>query len=192
MPSVFNYYRRLAHKFTCVGKADELIHAVRRGRTESSQTMNNVLEANFQDNTSYSNGDLVTDTTTNTKYLIVGRQNSNDACYGQLRKINATLVVQRLSKHFTGKQFDGYYTVSKEIKDVASSYRDITGKMQQWDQGLLASTTIQFVTQMIDVELTDRIVFNGGFFIVNYIDSTKYEGLYAIQCSPDNSRKVMS
>jgi hypothetical protein len=185
--SVFDFYIDRAETYEVQGKSPELIFVTRRGRTESSSVMNNDKQGLLQDDTTIVTGDLVTKGTLS--YFVQGRQSSTEANSCQLRKVNATLVIQRLAKHFTSGVFDNTYMVTQALT-VPSSYKEVTGTMKQWDQGLLGTTTIRFMTQVIDVKLTDRIVFNGTNYIVNFIDTAKYEGLYDIQCSPDIGRTV--
>ena len=178
-----------AEEYTVVGKANELIFATRRGRSEAPTVMNNEKQGLLQDDTQLVAGDLVKNTKSGVSYFIQAKQQSTEATACQLRKINASIEIQHLSKHFNNGSID-YYVVASKLKDVEASHIEITAKMQQYDLGLLSTTTVAFITQVVDVKLTDRIVFNGVNYIVNSVNTSKYEGLLYVQCAPDNGRVV--
>lgn len=187
--SIFWSFKDKLEEYTVSGKSNELLALTRRGRSQSASVMNNNKQALLQDDTKITTGDLVTNVKTGVQYLIQAKQSSTDANYAQLCKVNCTVDIQRLAKHYTNGNFD-YYTVANTMLDVPASYKEVTGKMQQFDLGLKSDTTIEFIMQITDVKLNDRIVFNGNNLIITVVNTSKYEGLYSIQCKPDDGRVV--
>ena len=191
MPSIFGYYLSRAEQYSCNGKSDELIVTTRRGKTGSATVMNNDKQALLQDDTSYINGDLVTNKSTNNQYFSVGKQSSTEANQCQLRKINATIDISRLTPHFTSGKQDGYSEVTL-FSSIGSVQIDVTANMRLYDIGLLPTTTKKIIVKQTGIQKLDRIKFNGLNFQVDAINDSKYLNLYELQVSLDTSRKVIS
>jgi hypothetical protein len=180
--SVFNFYIDRAENYTVVGKSNELIFVTRKGRRESATAMNNDKLGLLSDNTAIVVGDIVT--TAGINYFVVSKQSSTESTSCQLRKANCVVSIVRIVKHYTNGTFD-YNIESPLFSDVPSAFWDITGKMQQYDLGLSATTTKKFLISKLDVKLLDRIKVGVELFTVDVIGTSEYEGLLSIQCSPD-------
>lgn len=183
--SNFNFYLDRAEEYLIEGKSNELIFATRKGRTESVNAMNNHKMALLQDDTVITNGDLVTNVGSGVKYFVVGRQSSTDANGCQLQKVNATVDILRLQKHYTGSNYD-YDTGLLLHSALPSYYEDVTGKMQQYDLGLKSTSTRRFLLPTLEIKLLDIIRFNSEYMQIDGINSSSYPGLLWVQCSPYN------
>lgn len=82
----------------------------------------------------------------------------------------------------------------KHIADVYTNHVTVNATMRLLDAGLLPSTTKEFRLPMCDIQLMDRIVLesNGKVetYCVDAIDTTKFDGLLAVQVSFDNRSEV--
>lgn len=185
MPSVFKYFREQLKDFSCTGKDTEKVLVTRRGKSESSSVQSYDKAATFQDDTKFSEGDLITNTSTLEKFFIVSKESSVEATIGQLKKINASVVLYRVS----GNSTVGYKGTLVNTYD--SYQRVVTGNMKQYDAGLLDTTVRKFIlNNTINISVNDRLVFDSKFYTVSAIDDGKYIGLYDVQVA-DDKRKVV-
>lgn len=183
MPSVFGYYRDRAEEYSVPGKANELIVTTRKGKGRTVSAINNDLAGLMQDNTMYVNGDQCTNVNTGIAYFITAQQSSTSATNCLLKKINCSIDILRISKHYTGTTYD-YDIGTLLFSAVPSYYEDITGKMQQYDLGLKSTSTRRFMTTMLNLKLLDIIRFGTDNMQIDGINTTTYQGLLWIQCSP--------
>jgi hypothetical protein len=185
MPSVFKYFREQVKEFSCVGKNNESILVTRRGKSESSSVQSYDKAATFQDDTKFSEGDLLTNLSTLEKFFVVSQESSVEATIGQLKKVNASISLYSVS----GNATLGYKGTMVNTYD--SFQRVVTANMRQYDAGLLDTTVRKFILQnTISVSLNDRIVFDGKFYTVSAVDDGKYIGLIDVQVA-DDKRKVV-
>ena len=164
----------------CQGLADEYVVLKKNSRSSSRFTQNNIFGALLQDDTVYTNGLMLT--IDGHKYFVVTRRDNVLSKTAQLYKANCSTSIVTIKKHYTSGTFD-YYTESPAITVVALQ-KDITGKMQQFDAGLLPNTVKKFILKA-DVKLLDRIKLDEKNYQVNVVNSTEYEGLLEVQCSED-------
>lgn len=182
MPSVFNYFRDQLKSYSCTGKGTENVLVTRRGKSESASVQSFDRAAVFQDNTSFSSGDLIANGSD--KYFIVSME-TKEATVGQLKKINASIALYSVS----GSATTGYKGISVGTYD--SYQRVITANMKLYDAGLLDTTVRKFLLAgTANVSLNDRIVFNGKFYQVSAVDDSKHIGLLEVQVA-DDKRKVV-
>jgi len=191
--SVFAMYIDRAEEFYIEGKGNELIATTRKGRSVSVSSINNDKFGLLQDNSNISNGDLVTNIKTGIKYFVIGKQRSTDAVQVQLSKCNATVDIVRLAKQYINGNYTGHSIEQLLHSNVPAIYQDITGKMQQFDSGLLSTSTRRFILPgLSDVMLLDRIKLNSDNGQVDVINTSMYENLHYIQISSDKRRVVSS
>jgi len=184
MPSVFGYYRDRAEEYLVPSKTNELIVATRNRRGSSVTAMNNDRAGLMQDNTLFSNGDLCTNVTSGDTYFITAQQSSTNATSCMLKKTNTTIDIVRVTKHYTGANQDYLYEVPL-FSSVTAFYEDVSGKMQQYDSGLLSTSTRRFLTPLLNYKLLDRVKFNNEPMQIDGINTSSYPGLMWIQCRPD-------
>jgi hypothetical protein len=182
--SVFDFYRDRAQEYSVQGKSNELMVATRKGKGATVSAVNNDKSALMQDNTAYTNGDLCTNLATNEKYFIVAKENSRDASRCQLKRVNCVIDIVEVKKHFDAKRLNDYDYEVPLHTNVSAFYEDISARMQQYDAGLLSKSTRRFLTPKLDFKLTDRIKFNGKAMMVEDINTSSFQGMLWVQCSP--------
>lgn len=183
MPSVFGYFKDQQKTFSCIGKPSERVLITRRGKSASSSVQSYDRSAAFQDDTSFTSGDLIS--YGNDKYFIVSMESSNESTVGQLKKINASIVLYSVSGNTTA----GYKGTLVGTYD--SYQRVVTANMKLYDAGLLDTTVRKFILSgSIGISISDRVVFDSKFYTVSAVDNSKYSGLLEIQVA-DDKRKVV-
>ncbi len=150
--------------------------------------VNYTFDATLQDDTLVSNGDLVT--IEGEKYFVVARRNSYLSKSAQLYKSNCSVTIVRLVKQYIGTSWTGKWTEQVLHENVPALYQDITGKMQQFDSGLLSTSTRKFILPKLEgIQLLDRVkmLTSGGIENgqIDVLNTTEYEGLYSTQTQPD-------
>ena len=183
--SVFDMYRDRAEEYKVTGKPNELIFATRRGRSTAVSSVNNDKSAYLDANTTYTNGDLCTKVSNGDSYFITAMQRSQDAVNCQMKKTNCVIDIVSIKKHFTNKANDYDYEVP--IHDsITAFYEEISGKQQQFDMGIKASTTRRFIVPtMKDFAILDRIKMNGDNMMIEVINAAEVQGMLRIQTCPD-------
>lgn len=170
---------------TVQGKSSEYLVFKRRGKTNGRNEDNFVFGVLLQDNSALANGDIVT-SPDGIGYFCVSRRDGYMSSKAQLQKVNATVDIVRVTKHFTGNVQD-YLIEVPLVASVPAYYEDITGRMQQYDIGLKSTSTRRFMVPMLSqVKLLDRIKFNGEPMQIDGINTSTYQGLLWVQCSPDS------
>lgn len=174
---------------TIPGFSDEQWSITRVGRGKTQTSINNQFQALVSKNTNVTKGAVVT--SEGEGYFVITLEKSfvNTVC--QLRKTNATIDIVRVTKHFTlnsqGLQVQDYLYEVPVSLCVPAFYEDITGKMQQYDQGILATSTRRFLIPMnSNVKLQDRIKFNSENMVITAINSSLFPGLLQIQTMVDS------
>ena len=165
---------------TIQNKSNEYIVFKRVARSSSRFSENNIWHGLLQDITAITNGDIVTCGTD--VYFVVAMRKSYLSNTAQLYKTNCSPTVVRLVKHYTNGTYD--YNTETLVGATVALQEDITGKMQQFDAGLLPKTIKKFIVKA-DVKLLDRIKLGGKNYQVDSINTTAYEGLLEVQCSED-------
>jgi len=183
--SVFNLYLDRAETFSVDDKSDELMIATRKATSSSTSAMNNDKMALMQDDTSYSNGDLVTNKSTGVQYFIVAKQSSSDANQCQLKRVNTTVDIVKLTPKFTngaksGSEETSVYSSQPAVQKVVSN----TSKV--FDSGLLPDTVRKFILPNLTIEEGYRIKCSGENYWVTAVDAVTYEGLLEVQVKSDN------
>lgn len=168
---------------TIPGFSDEQWSITRVGRGKTQSSINNQFQALVPKNTKVTKGTVVT--SDGEDYFVITLEKSfvNTVC--QLRKANAVIDIVRITKHFTGTVQDYLYEVPVSLT-VPTFYEDITGKMQQYDQGILATSTRRFLMPMnSNVKLQDRIKFNSEIMQITALNSSLFPGFIQAQTMVD-------
>lgn len=189
MPSVFGYFANRSEEYSCEGKSNELIVVARVGKTKSAIILNNERQALLGDNTTYINGDIVTNVKSGIKYFITGKQSSTNANQAHFYKINSTVDIVRLKDAYNSAGLPIGKTETPLFTNVSSVQIFVSAQLHLYDAGLLATTTNKFLIKTMVVQKLDRIKINGVNYQIDSINNTKYENILEIQCSAD-SRKV--
>lgn len=156
----------------------------RLSNTNSRFSANYVSKGLPPNNTIANNGDILI-SGTDTYFIVSLRKSVSGTNQCQLYQANTTVDIVRVVKQFIGGQFTGKYTEQSLFTNQPSMYQDVNGKMQQYDVGLLSTTTRKFLIPKCNIQLLDRIKFNGENMQIDIINTTEYENLLSIQCSPD-------
>jgi len=187
--AVYNYFKKDATICAVSGKTNELIVIGRASRSEQDWKFNNSFKCLFPPDTKFAVGDcIITDTN---KYFITAMYRSKDNdIEGKMTKSNATINVVRLIKLYNASGvFTGYSSTPTAIAtSVSAVHETVTGKMQQFDAGLLSTTIAKLTVGNIGVALLDRVVMNTISYQVDSINETAIPGLVVIQCSLDKRK----
>ena len=189
--SIFYSFFDRAELYSCEGKSDEYIVTTRRGKTESATVMNSIKQALLQDDTTYVNGDLITNKTTDIKYFLVGLQESTDAIQGQIHKINALVDIVSLKETFDSAKKSLGYAETSLYSETPVVVSVVAAGMHLYDPGLLPTTTIKFITRDITVQTKNRIKFNDVNYQIDAINNIKYESMLEIQCTADTRKTAI-
>lgn len=166
-------------------KPQETIVFKRISRSNSRFTQNYIFECLLQDDTKIVNGDTITDNEGH-QYFAVARRDSYLSKTAQLFKVNCSVSIVRLKKEFINGTFTGKYVEQQLHANIPSMYQDISGNARQYDPGILSTSTRKFILpKLADIQLLDRIKFNGEKMQIDSINTSTYEGLLYIQCQPD-------
>lgn len=120
-------------------------------------------------------------------YLVISVRKADESTQATVYKCNGIAHIYRTGE----KQYDENDNVISEgtvlIADVPTNHMTVNASLRQVQySGYLPSTTKEFRLPKCDVKLMDRIVLDGQNFCVDAIDSTKFDGLLAVQTSNDN------
>jgi hypothetical protein len=183
--SVFYQFIDRAEEYSCDGKSNELIVTTRRGKTESATVMNNDKQGLLQDNTKFTNGDLVTNIKDSKKYFIIGLQKSTEANQCQLRWCNSSVNIVKLVSEYNAAGTKTGDIEQDVYNDKPTVQWDISGNMKVYDAGLLSTTVKKFLFPICDIQLLYRIKLNGKNYKIDAINDSKYPNMYEIQVSQD-------
>jgi len=170
---------------TIIGKREEYLNLSRFSKGTSRAALNNVFKALLQSDTLASDGDIfVIDSVS--YFVTAMRTSSTGTIMCQLQKTNATIDIFRVSKHYTGSTQD-YLTEVEVSLAVPSFFEDITGRMIQYDAGLLKESTRRFLMPLLSqVKLSDRIRFNSEAMQIIAMNTSSYPGLLQVQTMVDS------
>jgi hypothetical protein len=180
---IFNYFNASKIQGTIIGKPAEYFVLSRVGKGSSHNQLQNQFKAMLQDDTQVTNGDIVT-IAGETYFVVAKRTTANNSTMCHLYKCNCIVDIVRIQKHYTGSNYD-YDMEVPLFTGKPSFYEDITGKMQLFEIGLLATSTRRFLLPNIALKLLDRIKFNNEKMQVDAINTSSYPGLLMVQCSLD-------
>jgi hypothetical protein len=157
---------------------DEQWSFSRVGRTKEVDAINSKFQALVPKNTNASFGMPVTSKSEIYFVTTVESTFVNTVC--QLRKTNCTVDIYKVS----GSTASGF-TKSLLFTGEPSFQRTVSDNMRLYDAGLLSTTVKKFILPVLNITLTNRIVFNGINYSINAIDNSKYENLLEVQVEPD-------
>lgn len=168
-------------------KCSEQIHLTRQGISNNDFAHTHKYKGLLQNNTFIEEGDLCI--TELNKYLVMAVRkvkfmNTNQA---NLLRCDYTCSIVRLQTKYVGTQKAG--TEEVVVKDnIPCVQRDVNGKMQSYDAGLLEGTIkIVYMQYMEGIKLTDRLVINGNSYQVNSLD-TSNKNILCIQLTEDKRK----
>lgn len=165
------------------GFPDEQWSITRIGRGKTENSINYKFQALVPKNTKTVIGNIITSESKNYFVTTLEKSFINTIC--QLKLSNATIDIVRVTKHFTATKVNDYdYEVLLHTA-VTAYYEDVNGKMAQYDQGLLSTSTRRFLVPMLSVKLLDRIKHGNDNLRVDGINTSSFPGLLWIQCSND-------
>lgn len=165
------------------GKPDEQWSITRAGRGKTTVAINSQYQCLVPKSTKAVKGDIVT--IDSEKYFVTTLESSFVNTIIKLYKANAVIDIVRVTKHYTGANQDYLYEVPVSLV-VPTYFEDITGKMQQYDQGILATSTRRFLMPLNAlVKLQDRVKFNNEVMQITAINTSKFPNLYEIQTTTD-------
>jgi hypothetical protein len=156
------------------GKADEHIVLTRSEKSNSQTNYNYIRKGTVKRKTAIVNGDFIT--VDNDEYFVTGSMPTQV----KLIKTNCIVDIYKV----TGSTASGF-TKALLFTGNPGFQRTVSDNMRLYDAGLLSTTVKKFILPMIDIALTNRIVFNGINYSINAIDNSKYENLLEVQVEPD-------
>lgn len=189
---MFSYFNRFKQPITIVNKpnADERIVLTRVGKSSSSNFKSNfVYSCLLQENTCIENGDVFVGKTRlspeNNRYLVISVRRADESVQATAYQCNGFVEIWRPTEVFDEND-DSLGSELKKVAEVDTNHVTVNANMRLLDAGLLPSTTKEFRMPKCDIRLMDRIVLDGEKFCVDAIDTTKFDGLLAVQTSNDN------
>ncbi len=194
---MFNqYFNGFRTKLTMADGREEKIALTRQGRSGTSNFKSNFVWTGLcSENTQLKNGDVFScrplPRMKEEKFLVISVRPSALSTQATVYQCNGVAEIQRKGED----DYDEYgNVVSAELKtvgEVSTNHVTVNATMRLLDAGLLPSTTKEFRLPKCDIKLMDRIALkvNGeveGYYCVDAIDTTKFDGLLAVQTSNDN------
>jgi hypothetical protein len=187
---MFAQFNRLKKPINIKGKASEKAVFSRVGRSSSSNFKSNfVYTCLLQENTKLENGDIFTAKVglhqREEQFLVISVRKSDESIQATVYKCNGTAFIYRSMAKYD--EYDNM--VGSEVSliaEVPTNHVTVNATMRLLDAGLLPSTTKEFRLPPCDIRELDRIVLDGKNFCVDAIDTTKFDGLLAVQTSNDN------
>ena len=189
---MFSYFNRFKQPITVVNKPDvqEKVVLTRTGKSASSNFKSNfVYTCLLQEDTSLENGDVFIAKTKLSrelhKYLVVSVRRADESVQATVYQCNGVAEIYRPEEQYdeAGDLVGAALTL---IGTVDTNHVTVNANMRLLDAGLLPSTTKEFRTPKCDIKLMDRIILDGQSYCVDAIDTTKFDGLLAVQTSNDN------
>lgn len=169
------------------GKPDEQWSITRAGRGKTTVAINSQYQCLVPKSTKAVKGDIVT--IDSEKYFVTTLESSFVNTIIKLYKANAVIDIVRVTKHMiiVNNISTNDYSYEVPVSLVVPTYfEDITGKMQQYDQGILATSTRRFLMPLNAlVKLQDRVKFNNEVMQITAINTSKFPNLYEIQTTTD-------
>ena len=165
------------------GKSSEQWSLTRSSKSRTTSSVNSQYQALVPKNTVATKGDIIT--IDSEKYFVTAIERSFVNTVAKLYKANCIISIAEIKKHFTSGVNDYLYE-SPVATSIPAYFEEVTAKMQQWDQGLLATTTTRFlVSDNTAVKATYRIKNGTENAIVNGVNTSNFPGLLWVQCTID-------
>lgn len=183
-------FNRLKKPIEIKDKAPEKAVFSRVGRSSSSNFKSNfVYTCLLQEDTKLENGDVFSAKvglqSTPTQFLTISVRKSDESVQATVYRCNGEAQVYRSTpKYDEYDEIVGHELVL--VATVPTNHVTVNATMRLLNAGLLPSTTKEFRMPKCDIKELDRIVLDGQNFCVDAIDTTKFDGLLAVQTSNDN------
>ncbi|WP_270348662.1 hypothetical protein [Megamonas funiformis] len=187
MTCVLNFYGDRLENIDIVGKPEEKVLIIRRGKSTDSRVINDEKKILAFSDSNLNCGDLITRKTSkdNNSYFIVAKQATKECVECQGIRINAKATICKLDKLYDDVEYVGNIE-EIVLEDVPIYFKDVSANMKFYDAGLLKDTTkIIMLQNSVDIEELYRIKFNGVNYQVDNIDIGRYENMLYIQLSED-------
>lgn len=169
-------------------KSTEKIHLTRQGISNNDFSHTHKYKGLCEKETQIDEGDLCI-TESNDKFLVTSMRkikflNTNQV---NLWKCDYECKISRLQDKYVGNIRAGKEEVV--IKDnIPCVQKDVNGKMQIYDAGLLEGTIkIIYVQYVEGIELTDRLTINNKTYQINSLD-TSMKNILCIQLTEDKRK----
>ena len=189
---MFNYFNRFKQPIKVLNKPDLNEKAVltRTGKSASSNFKSNfVYTCLLQENTRLENGDIIRAKTKLSReyhnYLIVSVRRADESVQATAYQCNGDAEIWRPTEVWDSND-DLVGSELTKVAEVPTNHVTVNSNMRLLDAGLLPSTTKEFRMPKCDIRLMDRIVLEGRNYCVDSVDTTKFDGLLAVQTSNDN------
>ena len=169
---------------TVTGKDSEKIVFKRASKSYGSYLENFVYSGLLQDNTKLVNGDAITNN--GNTYYMVARRHGAFSEIGKLIQCNTTVDLVKKVKKYVDHEFVGYEDTI--VASVPANFREVSGAVKLYDPGLLPTTTVKLIVPIVSIAVKDRVKVKGNILTIDFIDSTTNDGVYTLQCSPDNGK----
>jgi len=184
---VYNYFKNSGKVCAVTGKSNEMVVIGRASRSMSDWKFNSLVKCLFSPSTAFVVGDIVT--TGGKKYFITAMYKSNEGdIEGKMVLTNCIVAIGRLSKTYNANGVQTGYTPTSITSSTPAVHETVTGKMQQFDMGLLPTTVAKFTLDDLGTALLDRITLGGIAYQVDSINPTEIPGLVVLQCSLDKRK----
>ena len=187
---MFAMFNRFKTPISIIGKAPEKAVFSRVGKTGSSNFKSNfVFSCLLQENTQLENGDIFTAKTGIQKrestFLVISVRRADESVQATVYRCNGTADIYRATPQYD--EFDQVVDSTLEkVGSIPVNHTTINAQMRLLNAGLLPSTTKEFRMPKCDIKEMDRIVLDNQNYCVDAIDTTKFDGLLAVQTSNDN------
>lgn len=187
---MFALFNRFKKPIEIEGKSPEKIVLTRVGKSSSSNFKSNfVFTGLLEEDTKLENGDIFKCKVgaKEETFMVVSVRIADESTQATVYKCNGVASIYRAGE----KQYDENDNLIggglTHIIDIPTNHMTVNSSLRQIQySGYLPSTTKEFRIPKCDIKLLDRIVLDGKNFCVDSIDSTKFDGLLAVQTSDDN------
>lgn len=187
---MFANFNRFKTPINIKGKDPEKIVMTRVGKTGSSLFKSNfVFSCLLQENTKLQNGDIFTakagiQRQENT-YLVISVRQSDESIQATVYRCNGVAEIWRATPQYDELDQEIGNTLEM-VGTTPVNHTTVNAQMRLLNAGLLPSTTKEFRMPKCDIQEMDRIILDGMSYCVDVIDTTKFDGLLAVQTSNDN------
>lgn len=201
--SLYDYFRSRAVTCDVHNKLTEKIIIGQASRSEADWKFNNTVKCLFPPNTACVVGDMITANGSN--FFITAMYRSADSTIeGKMIRSNASIDIYRPTEVYNEAGTLTGHTDIAIVTNEPTIYEAVTGKMQQYDAGLLSTTIAKFylpfpgvyvdsfvsfttITGQV-VELLDRIKLNNVNYCIDAINTASTPGMVLLQCSQDKRK----
>ena len=201
--SLYDYFRSRAMTCDVHNKSAEKIIIGQASRSEADWKFNNTVKCLFPPNTACVVGDMVTANGSN--FFITAMYKSADSTIeGKMIRSNASIDIVRPTEQYNDAGSMIGYTEVAIVTGEPTVYEAVTGKMQQFDAGLLSGTIAKFylpfpgvyVDSFVSfttvygnvVQLLDRIKLNNVNYCIDAMNTASTPGMVLLQCSQDKRK----